>query len=49
LLYTEPHAAKWIFPQEKATFHDSGKGKSTGEPLYAGTGLAVFAAGLKQA
>jgi hypothetical protein len=33
LRYTETHAAKWIFPQEKATFYDPGKGIFIGEPL----------------
>jgi hypothetical protein len=33
LLYTEANTVEWLFPQEKATLHDSGKGTPIGEPL----------------
>jgi hypothetical protein len=33
LLYPENHIAKWLFPQEKATFDKACKGTRIGEPL----------------
>lgn len=33
LLYTGSIALKWLFPQQKATFHIVSKGISIGEPL----------------
>jgi hypothetical protein len=33
LPYTEANTVEWLFPQEKTTLHDSGKGTPIGEPL----------------
>jgi hypothetical protein len=33
LLYTEANTVEWLFPQEKATLHDLGKGTPIGQPL----------------
>jgi hypothetical protein len=41
LLYPETIAAKWLFPQEKATLHGARKDRLIVEPLYEGISLEI--------
>jgi hypothetical protein len=48
LLYTETTALEWLFPQEKATLRDTGKGTWIGEPLYPSVSMSKIVLHLKE-